>query len=239
MANTLYHIQEERRAKRKNQAGKIGRFFKLSPWNMILVGAYGLVGMSLYFLLSIYLPVFRVEATYQSKNVVQRVQQSRFGVLQMLTPSISLNAIPRSIVEGYGIVIPKLFIQEQVVMNVDPNDKRLYMPALREGIAHAAGTSFPGDGGLGYYFAHSSGLDAPMHGGRAVFYLLGKLREGDEVRIYRAGEKFSYRVVKTEVVNAEDVAFLEEEREVEQIVLQTCWPIGTSSKRLLVTAERV
>jgi sortase (surface protein transpeptidase) len=40
------------------------------------------------------------------------------------------------------------------------------------------------------------------------------------------------------VTNPDDVSFLNQPYDQETIVMQTCWPPGTTSQRLLVFAER-
>lgn len=230
-------LTEERKGKQGRGKWRPRRI--RNPWNLFLLVAYGCIGLGMVGLVMIFGPVAQAESTYRAKQVLSLTERFEGRGIGALVPQFSFDLVRGEIAEGYGIVIPKLYIQEQVVANVDPTDRAVYLPALKQGIAHAAGSAYPGDEGLGYYFAHSSGLDAPIHGGRAVFYLLGKLEMGDEVRLYRDSKRYTYRVVDSRVVEATEVGFLSAEYERETIVLQTCWPVGTSSKRLLVTAERV
>lgn len=216
-------------ARRKKQKGG-GRGW--GKWQVVLVVAYGLIGFGLWSVLAIYGPVLAAEVGYQVRK-----SKSTGGTWSWLVPELSLSMGKRF--EGYGIEIPKIYVNERVVVNVDPNSKAAYRRALNEGIAHAAGTSLPGDGGMGYYFAHSSGLNPLAPQKQAVFYLLGKLEVGDEVRIWEANERHSYKVVERRITKADDVSFLNEVSEGERIVLQTCWPIGTSLERLLIFGERV
>jgi LPXTG-site transpeptidase (sortase) family protein len=186
---------------------------------------------------AIYVPVLRAEFGY----IVNSASQSKQGGewWNWLVPDFSFDLIPDVIASEWGLVIPKIFLQEKVVANVDASLKQRYMPALNVGIAHAAGTVLPGEGGLGYYFAHSSGMNMLAPQKEATFYLLGKLSLGDEVWVYNFGKKFTYQVVETKIVEASDLSFLENVDKQETIVLQTCWPVGTSAKRLLVFAKRV
>lgn len=210
-----------------------------SGWNVMLLSSYVLIGLGMWWLWTIFGPVARAEATFQWKSSLHALSEADYAWAEKLLPKINFELVPPEITQDMGLVIPKLYIEEQIVQDVDPTNKAVYMPALREGIAHAAGSNKPGEGGLGYYFAHSSGLDAPMHGGNAVFYLLNKLESGDEVRIYRGGERHTYQVTTKWVTRADDLGFLRESYDAETIVLQTCWPVGTSRNRLLVKAERV
>jgi len=139
-------------------------------------------------------------------------------------------------VQGYALEIPKLGIREQVIEGVDPMDELGYMEALKNGVADAKGTKVPGEKGVQYYFGHSSGL--PFWGERAVvFALLHKLEDGDEILVYRDNRKYKYMVVEKMVVNSDQVEWLTSEGGEERVVLQTCWPIGTNWKRLLVIAK--
>jgi LPXTG-site transpeptidase (sortase) family protein len=237
--SNLFAIQQERRLKQRDLHAGGGRKRIFSGWNLLLLTSYVMVALGIWGLVLIFGPVARVEAVFQFKQVITALAKAEGGLLGSLTPDIRFDLVKADIAGGYGIVIPTLYIQEMVIPQVNAADKLVYMPALKQGIAHAAGTALAGEPGLGYYFAHSSGLDAPLHGGRAVFYLLGKLEAGDEVILYRAGERYEYRVSEKKVVEATDLTFLNDAGDDERIVLQTCWPVGTSSKRLLVMAERV
>lgn len=203
-----------------------------------LIGvAYVLVGVAVWGVLAIYGPVIAAEGGYQWKKLALEKRQEKWW--EAIVPNFSFELLPAVIGSEWGIVIPKIFLQEKVVANVDPTNRESYLPALRMGIAHAAGTELPGGGGLGYYFAHSSGMNVLSPQKEAAFYLLGKLDVGDEVQVYNYGKKYGYKVKETRIVEAGDLTFLEEWKVGEKIVLQTCWPIGTSAKRLLVMAERV
>lgn len=204
----------------------------------MLIGiSYLLLGLSFWSVLAIYGPVVKAEAGYTYKNLA--LGKGHGDWWEWMVPDFSFDLVPEVISAEWGIVIPKIFLQETVVANVDPTAKESYLPALNVGIAHAAGTDLPGQGGQGYYFAHSSGMNVLSPQKQAAFYLLGKLVTGDEVDVYHYGEKYIYKVVETKVVEANDVSFLSYSGENERIVLQTCWPVGTSRQRLLVFAERV
>lgn len=183
-------------------------------------------------------PVLVVETKYQVRTAVLAV----FGTTDIRTifiPNFALDLRGFSADhQDNGIVIPKIYLDEPIVFNVDPNDAQAYTAALKKGIAHASGTRLPDTGGLGYYFAHSS-QPSFVSQYNAVFSLLGKLQEGDEVFVFHEGKRFEYRVTKTEEVSPNDTRFLNTAYENEIIVLQTCWPPGTTLRRKLVFAERV
>lgn len=137
----------------------------------------------------------------------------------------------------FGLVIPKIAANVAILPNVDAGDPTQYLPALQKGVAHAAGTAFPGVEGNIYLFAHST--DAFWNVGRynAVFYLLKELEKGDEIDVFFQGVRHVYRVVDKMTIDPSAVTYLTETTPYEQLTLQTCWPPGTTLKRLLIIAR--
>lgn len=137
----------------------------------------------------------------------------------------------------FGIVIPKIGANAPIFPNVDAGKPDIYLPALRNGVAHALGTVFPGVTGNIYLFAHST--DAFWNVGRynAIFYLIKELENGDEIDVFYNGARHIYRVVNKLVVDPSEVRYLTDDLPYEQLTLQTCWPPGTTLKRLLVIAR--
>jgi len=137
----------------------------------------------------------------------------------------------------FGIVIPKIGANAPVFPNVDAGKPDIYLPILKDGVAHAAGTVFPGVTGNIFLFAHST--DNFWNVGRynAIFYLLKELENGDEIDVFYNGIRHIYRVTNKLVVNSSDIHFITEPLPYEQLTLQTCWPPGTTWKRLLVFAR--
>lgn len=141
----------------------------------------------------------------------------------------------------FSIVIPKISAATKVVPNVDPANEEEYRNALKSGVAHAKGSSFPGGNGTIYLFAHSTNTLANVAVYNAVFYELKVLEPGDKVIIFFAGQKYTYQVLEQKVIEANDVSWLTDQSEEnsQKLVLQTCWPPGTSLKRLIVVAKPV
>ncbi|PIQ70424.1 hypothetical protein COS55_01200 [Candidatus Shapirobacteria bacterium CG03_land_8_20_14_0_80_40_19] len=147
--------------------------------------------------------------------------------------------------EGYGVttdfslVIPKINAKAQIIPNVDPGNKEEYTAALKQGIAHAYGTDFPGGGGNIFLFSHSTNVQSNVATYNAIFYLLKELEAGDKVIVFYAGQKFEYQVSGKETVEADNTGWLTPDVNGEKLILQTCWPPGTSLKRLIVIAKPV
>ena len=139
----------------------------------------------------------------------------------------------------FSILIPKIGANAKIFPNVDASNSNNFLPVLKQGVAHAAGTVFPGMAGNIYLFAHST--DSFWNVGRynAIFYLLKNLSAGDEIVMYYQNQRFDYRVLETRVVDATDVSYIVNGKNSgsETLILQTCWPPGTTWKRLVVIAK--
>jgi LPXTG-site transpeptidase (sortase) family protein len=139
---------------------------------------------------------------------------------------------------NFSIVIPKLGASAKVFPNVDPGNPNEFLPLLQQGIAHAKGSVFPGMKGNTYLFAHST--DNWWHVGQynAVFYLLKNLAPGDEIIVFFEGNRYTYMVSQSYIAEATDTTFLTRMPvDSQQLILQTCWPPGTTWKRLFVVAK--
>lgn len=139
---------------------------------------------------------------------------------------------------SFSIVIPKIGAKAGVTANVYTEDERSYLEALKSGVAHAAGTVFPGMEGTIFLFAHST--DAPINFARynAVFYLLREMLPEDDIFIFFNNKFYPYKVIERKVVESDDISWIADaQSHGQRLVLQTCWPPGTTVKRLLVIAE--
>ncbi len=161
--------------------------------------------------------------------------QSKFN---FPTPSPTIPPLDQQ----FHITIPSIGIDSNIIANVDINNQKEYEASLKKGIAHAKGTALPGeDGGITktiFLFAHSTNATWNIATYNALFYSLKDMNVGDQIDILFWGEKYTYTVTDKKIVEPNDVAFLDPQMEKEQLILQTCWPPGTSSKRLLIFANR-
>lgn len=166
----------------------------------------------------------------------QRIAQSG-GFRAILTGSKEQILIPKD--TEFSVLIPKLGANQKVFANVDANNENEFLPILYQGVAHAKGTVFPGMKGNIYLFAHSSDNFWDVGRYNAVFYLLKDLAAGDDIVIFFENKRHDYKVSETKVLDASDVSLLVESQnqKEEKLILQTCWPPGTTWKRLLVFAR--
>jgi len=191
-----------------------------------------LILLSFLFLFFTFGPATTEEIKYQARQVLDieySVNVKSEGKVKNLTP-------PN---KDFSIVIPKIGAVAPVVANVDPINSENYLSALRKGVAHAANTPMPGEFGNTYIFAHSTDTFYNVGAYNAVFYLLGKLTEGDKIYIYYKGEEYIYIVFDKKVVAPEDVKYLGKQGDWNTLTLQTCYPPGTTLKRLVVVANQI
>jgi LPXTG-site transpeptidase (sortase) family protein len=144
----------------------------------------------------------------------------------------------RPVDDQFGIVIPKISANAKVIADVDPNDSKVYQKALTEGVAQASGSALPDEPGNVFLFSHSGQDFLEANRYNAVFYLLGKMEVGDEIFIFYQTQKMSYKVREKKVVAATDVQYMAKESQKNTLTLMTCWPAGTTWKRLIVIAEK-
>ena len=138
----------------------------------------------------------------------------------------------------FSILIPKLGIDEQVVPNVDPDNANDYLPVLQHAVAHARGSVFPGESGTVYLFAHSADNWWDIEHYNAIFYTLNNLSLGDEITVFFENRRYEYVVSGQIISDPQDVSYLTAQHGgAQQLVLQTCWPPGTTFKRLYIVAK--
>lgn len=139
----------------------------------------------------------------------------------------------------FGVVIPKILANVAVSQDVNPANPEIYQEVLRQagGVAHAAGSALPNEDGVVYIFGHSTDSNFNAARFNAVFYLLRKLEADDLIIVYYQGKDYRYRVKYKKVVDPTDLSEITDVASPRRLVLQTCWPPGTTWKRLLIVAE--
>lgn len=203
-----------------------------------LYGVFATFGPALSYELQYRIIQFRgLHFSVSSKiPVSEQTVVNQGGFAQILSGNQDQIIIPKD--TDFSITIPKIGASAKVFPNVDPVNPNIFLPILQKGIAHAKGSVFPGMSGNVYLFAHST--DNWWNVGRynAVFYLLSHLTIGDEIVVFFEGRRYEYVVSQTLITDPTDVSLLTQAHQGEQqLVLQTCWPPGTTWKRLYVIAK--
>lgn len=166
------------------------------------------------------------------------------GLIYTIYPLISIYFFPPPIkanIESteYMITIPTIQAQAPIIENVDPWLKENYEIALQQGVAAAKDFSIPGQTGLSFLFAHSSLEPWQMTHTNTAFLKLDQLNIGDGIIIDRYGQRTIYKVFEKKEISPYQVDILQQYLNSDQkiLVLQTCTPIGTDWRRLLIFAK--
>ena len=170
----------------------------------------------------------------QPKQITTGVSSGGFA--QVLTGPKEQILIP--IDTDFDVLIPKIGANARIFPNVDASNPNVFLSILKEGVAHAQGTFFPGQKGNIYLFAHSTDNFWDVGRYNAIFYLLKDLKPGDDVVVFAQNVRHNYKVKNSVILNPSEVSYVTNAKTgKELLILQTCWPPGTAWQRLLVFAE--
>jgi len=118
--------------------------------------------------------------------------------------------------QEFELIIPKIAVRTRVLTEVNAGNEQEYNQVLANNAAHARGSN------INFF--------------NPVFYQVKSLTEGDEIALIYKGKIYKYKVESKEVIEADDLETIQGLQGENKLVLQTCWPPGTSWKRLLVIA---
>jgi sortase A len=134
-----------------------------------------------------------------------------------------------------GLTIEAIGIYDAPVFDSDGPD------ALASGVAHVPGTSWPWSNTPQrnvYLAGHRMGFRGTWS--RMLFYNLDELGGGDRIVLRdRSGRSYEYRVSEVFLAEPTDAWVMGQVRGRDMVSLQTCTPIPTFEKRLIVRADRV
>lgn len=158
-------------------------------------------------------------------------------------PASSIEAIDPTVTTTVSpeprLIIPKLNVDVPIHFDV-PLDQ--VMAAMNNGVAQyriAGASAFPGEVGNFVITGHSAGDVYSSNPYKYIFSGLERLDDGDLIYVNYNSVRYTYRVVKKEVVDPSNVAALVVDTDKPLLTLVTCTPLGTSKYRLLVTAEQI
>lgn len=139
----------------------------------------------------------------------------------------------------FQLIVPAIGLDSQVLPQVDFNNEESYLKALKVGVAQAKGTAFPGEGRLVYIFGHSTNYEWFVKELNAVFYKLKDLHLEDQIIVNQNDKEIVYQVVDKKVVEADETSIVSENLDKNILILQTCYPPGTTWRRLLIFARPI
>lgn len=203
---------------------------------------YSLVGLSVFAALFIFL---NFSALYQRWVIWEGSGGITYDDPGKKTPSFSPSVSPGQSSGSYlpsynpssdSIVIPKININAPLIQATGSTQKELNA-ALNQGVIIYPGSAMPGQNGEVFLSGHSSIYPWVKTQYGQVFALLDKLEKGDVVSLVFNNRQHDYRITGKQVLNANQVKI--QSGYEPKLTLMTCWPIGTSLKRLVVTGELI
>jgi len=221
------HVVENHH-KKNNLKKKIG-YFCLT---LFLLGASSLIW-----------PVIKAKNFHQpsettasiAKNISENQKQTDSFDLANWLNQREITSIPD---KNFSLIIPSININTRVVPSVDLTDKNATKEALKTGVVQAKDGAFPGQRGTIYIFGHSTNSPWNIKLYNAIFYPLKNLEKGDEIIIIYKGKPFIYQTKEKKIISTDNLQYLSNPLEKEKLILVTCWPPGTTWKRLLIIAIR-
>ena len=130
------------------------------------------------------------------------------------------------------IIIPKIGVQAPVIYDASYST---IIEQLRGGVVKYEGTADPGQVGNVVIVGHSSDFPWSLGKFKTVFALLDKLTIGDEIILPHGPNRYIYKVTETRTIKPTDLSVLQRSS-TPNLTLITCYPVGTTLNRLVVTA---
>lgn len=205
--------------------------------------SYLLLGLGTLILLIIFLPLLTQELNFyinpppSPEEIILPSSSQEIEELNQQPEILEQKVIITPDNFEFSLVIPKIGLNTKVFPNINSGDSDIYLPILKKGVAHALHSSLPNQPGPVFIFAHSTDNFFNLARYNAVFFLLSKLDPGDSVYIFYNNQQYHYQVTHQQVVSPDDIPDLVSSIKDNTLILQTCYPPGTTFKRLLLFAN--
>lgn len=207
---------------------------------------FGIIALALGGIFRSLIPNMQMELSYYLPQLVDRVNTIWVkpapplpkSAPKVFTPLLDNNGneiIPSDM--NFSIIVPKIGINAAIVPAVNPTNPKEYDEALQKGVAHASTSFFPNENGAVYLFSHSTNYEWFIKDLNAVFYLMKNLEAGDLVILIYKGTRYTYSITEKRIVSPKEVSYMAPIEGKKMLILQTCWPPGSTTERQLVFAD--
>lgn len=180
-----------------------------------------------------------------TEKIVQLVSPS-VNPTKSVTPTPSATPLVRRILpvvqsKDYVLVIPALGVKAPIVLEKSTDPDQIFN-RLEEGVVHYNDSPLPGEPGVSLILGHSSAY--PWYKGQygSVFALLNKLQPGETFTVQNGSRTLTYKVTGSLVFHpfSKDKSIQQfEQASGSNIILVSCWPVGTNFKRIAVKAQLI
>lgn len=176
----------------------------------------------------------RAEQTTQSLPIAKAnasVSGTSLPVARATIPTYTHSA---TIAVNNRITISKINITAPIIQ-VSSENENIILEALKNGVVLYPGSSLPGQSGSTIIAGHSSS-NPPWTKYSVIFSLLNKLAPDDIIDISFGGKKYMYKV---RAIEKGSVQHILDSGLGGDLILTSCWPIGTDQGRIVVVANLV
>jgi len=181
----------------------------------------GLLSLSLLSAVWFFGPIVRAEFNYRLWSLNRQEAPRAFSL-----PTKNL----------FELSIPKIGAKTTVALNADLKLLKNYQSLLAQQAVHAQGSNLPDEGGMVFIFGHSTNSPANAEFFNPLFYSLKEVKKNDLILLTYQGKTYRYQTAERKIVAPDDFDDILAIQDRNSLVLQTCWPPGTTWKRLLVIA---
>lgn len=133
-------------------------------------------------------------------------------------------------IDKNSIYIPKINVKAPIVIGTSIDTNRL-LKDLERGVLVYPGSALPGHGST-VIVGHSSS-NYPWNKYSNVFSLLSRLQTGDLIYINYAEQQYVYKVSDKKTGSVFSLANADMTGD---LILSSCWPVGTDKGRILISA---
>lgn len=138
--------------------------------------------------------------------------------------------------KNFAISIPRLGITDLTITHPkDALTSNGLLSVLKSGVGHLF--SYPGSNGKIMVYGHSSSYAWDVSPYTKIFTKVNQLTAGDRVYVTYNGKLYVYQVTGQQTIKPTDTAPFKGKGE--ELILFTCWPVGSVKSRLIVRAAPV
>jgi len=155
----------------------------------------------------------------------------------LISPTIDLPAIPIEAESSNLLEMPQFNIKVPI-LEVETPDSGIIYKKLKEGVVLYPGSDIPGKG-YSIIVGHSSQYPWDSGRYRSVFALLNQLEQGDKIYVFWNQKPLVFEVRDKNIFlpwpqGTEGTETIFPPSDEITLILQSCWPVGTASKRVAV-----
>lgn len=200
-----------------------------------------------------------INPDFQAK--AQEMLESSVGEGRQVDPSLLLPVLPdkkdtlkkyewldlsiaptddRLVIPKLGKSVPLVHMETENIEGENWHElEKQIQSGLQDGIVHYPGTAKPGQFGNVFLTGHSSFYPWDPGKFKDVFATLGQLEVGDRYYIYYDQIKYTYEIIDKREVQPNQTDVLAQPTDKKISTLMTCTPVGTTLRRLIITAEQI